>query len=132
MRIVDSLMNEKESTHKRQWRDYQTEGGARPVKDFIMALPDEDRASVLEEMRYVREHGVMGARHVRGEIYEVRASHNTNIYRILFAREGRFKHILLSLEGFQKKTQETPLHEIELAERRLVDWRRQGSVKKDN
>ena len=125
-------MSDKESAHKRQWRDYQTEGGARPVRDFLMALPDEDRAAVLEEMRYVREHGVKAARHIRDEIYEVRASHNTNIYRILFAREGHFKHILLSLEGFHKKTQETPLYEIELAERRLVDWLRQGSVKKEN
>ncbi len=118
-----------ESTHKRQWRDYQTKGGARPVKDFMMALPDEDRATVLVEMKYVSEQGVRVARHIRGEIYEVRVSYNTNIYRILFAREGHFKQILLSLVGFQKKTQETPSYEIRLAERRLADWRRQGAIK---
>ncbi len=130
MRFVDSLVSDKEPKHKRQWRDYQSENGARPVKDFIMTLPDEDRAVVLEEMKHVREHGVKVARHVRAEIYEVRASYKTNTYRILFAREGRFKHILLSLEGFQKKTQETPLREIELAEHRLADWRRRGPAKK--
>jgi hypothetical protein len=38
-----------QSDHQRQWRDYQTESGARPIKDFLLALPDEDRAAVLEE-----------------------------------------------------------------------------------
>lgn len=42
------------------------------------------------------------------DIYEVRAIYNIKAYRILFACEGRFNHILLSLEGFQKKTQQTP------------------------
>jgi len=73
------------SEHKRQWRDYQTESGARPIKDFLLALPDEDRAAVLEEMEYVREHGTSVARHLRHDIYEVRTIYNTKAYRILFA-----------------------------------------------
>ncbi len=32
-------MNSEHSEHKRQWRDYQTENGARPIKDFLLALP---------------------------------------------------------------------------------------------
>jgi hypothetical protein len=40
------------SDHKRQWRDYQTESGTRPVKDFLFTLPDADRAAILEEMEY--------------------------------------------------------------------------------
>jgi phage-related protein len=130
MRVGESLMSDEAPKYKRQWRDYQTESGNRPVKEFLMALPDEDRAAVLEEMRYVRERGLKAARHLRNEIYEVRASYHTKVYRILFAREGRFNHVLLSLEGFQKKTQTTPLSEIELAEQRLADWRRQGAVKR--
>ena len=122
-------MSDKELVYKRQWRDYQTKGGARPVKDFLMALPDEERAAVLDEMKHVSEEGLRVARHLRGEIYEVRVSYNTNIYRILFAREGHFKHILLSLVGFQKKTQATPSYEIRLAEQRLADWRRQGAIR---
>ena len=56
----------------------------------------------------MRAHGTSVARHVRQDIYEVRAFYNTKAYRILFACEGRFHHILLALEGFQKKTQQTP------------------------
>ncbi len=39
-------MSSEQSNHKRQWRDYQTEGGTRPVKDFLLELPDEDRAAI--------------------------------------------------------------------------------------
>ena len=86
--------------------------------------------AVLEEMEYVREHGTSVARHVRQDIYEVRATYDTKAYRILFACEGRFHHILLSLEGFQKKTQQTPRANITLAEQRLADLRRRGKAKR--
>ena len=118
-----------QSGHKRQWRDYHTASGARPIKDFLLALPDEDRAAVLEVMEYVREHGTSVARHVRQDIYEVRATYDTKAYRILFACEGRFQHVLLALNGFQKKTQQTPQAHIKLAEQRLADWRRRGNAK---
>src|SRR5258708_32666159 len=123
-------MSSEQSGHKRQWRDYQTESGARPIKEFLLALPDEDRAAVLEEMEYVREHGTSIARHLRKDIYEVRAIYNTKAYRILFACEVRFQHILLALDGFQKKTQQTPQAHLKLAEQRLADWRRRGKAKR--
>ena len=116
--------------HQRQWRDYHTESGARPIRDFLLALPHEDRAAVLEEMEYVREHGTSVARHLRHDIYEVRTIYNTKAYRILFACEGRFHHVLLALDGFQKKTQQTPQAHIKLAEQRLADWRRRGKAKR--
>ena len=119
-----------QSGHKRQWRDYHTASGARPIKDFLLALPDEDRAAVLEEMEYVREHGISVARHMRQDMYEVRATYDPKAYRILFACEGRFHHVLLALNGFQKKTQRTPQAHIQLAEQRLADWRRRGKAKR--
>ena len=119
-------MSSKQSGYERQWRDYRTESGARPVKDFLLSLPDEDRAAILAEMEHVRQYGKAVARHLRGEIYEVRVFYNTKAYRILFACEGRFNQILLSLEGFQKKTQQTSNAAIRLAEQRLADWQRRG------
>ncbi len=123
-------MRSRLSEHKRQWRDYHTGSGARPIQDFLLALPDEDRAAVLEEMEYVREHGTSVARHVRRDMYEVRATYDTKAYRILFACEGRFHHVLLALDGFQKKTQQIPPAHIKLAEQRLADWRRRGKAKR--
>lgn len=61
-----------------------------------------------------------------GDIYEVRADGKGAIYRILFAPQGKSKQVLLSLEGFKKKTQKTPVATIRLAKRRLRDWERRG------
>jgi phage-related protein len=38
--------------------------------------------------------------------------------------------VLLALDGFNKKTQKTPRATIELAKRRLADWRRRGDQKR--
>jgi len=74
-------------------------------------------------MKEVALEGLAAARHVRGEIYEVRADGDRVSYRILFATEGKRGQILLGLEAFGKKTQKTPPESMALAERRLRDWR---------
>ena len=123
-------MPDEPEQYKRQWRDYRTASGARPVNDFINQLSPEDMATVKAAMNDVAREGLAAARHVRGEIYEVRADGNRQTFRILFATEGRYHQVLLSLEGFSKKTQKTPQEKIELAERRLRDWRQRGAGEK--
>ena len=52
-------------------------------------------------------------KHIREELYELRAMYNSNIYRIFFIfDEGK---IVVLFNGFQKKTQETPEKEIKKA-----------------
>jgi len=114
---------------RRRWRDYRTATGKRPVKEFISALTDDDQTEIAASMKDVTDYGLSMARHVRGEIYEVRASGVRQEYRVLFAVEGARSQILLSLEAFSKKTQKTPPPKIQLAERRLRDWRRRGRRK---
>jgi phage-related protein len=111
---------------KRRWRDYRTAAGRRPVKEFVDELSDVDAAAVVAAMQDVRNEGLAAARHLRGEIYEVRADGDRQTFRILFAPEGRRSQVLLALEGFSKKTQKTPPEKITVAERRLADWRRRG------
>jgi phage-related protein len=96
------------------------------VREFIVKLPADDHAEVAAAMREVKDEGLTAARHVRGDIYEVRASGKDQEFRVLFATEGRRSQILLSLEAFSKKTQKTPPPKIAVAERRLGDWRRRG------
>ena len=111
---------------QRRWRDFRTPSGKRPVREFILDLSDEDAASVLAAMAAVRAQGLRAARHLKGDIYEVRADGDRQTFRVLFANEGKSGRILLSLDGFSKKTQKTPPEKIRLAERRLADWRRRG------
>jgi phage-related protein len=105
-----------------RWRDYRTPAGARPVKEFLDGLSVEDRAEVAAAMADVRIEGLRVARHLRGDISEVRAEGQRSV-RILFAQEGKKGRVLLALEGFEKKSQKTPDHLIRLAERRLTGWR---------
>lgn len=109
--------------HRRQWRDYRTPGGARPVKDFLAKLSDEEAAAIVAGMRDVRDRGTVAARHLRGDIYEVRADAATRSFRLLFSCEGKYSQVLLSLSVYEKRTQKAPTQEIDLAERRLKDWR---------
>lgn len=116
-------MSQSPSGNRRRWRHYETAAGNRPVLEFIRKLPDEDKAAILVAMKEVRREGVRAARHLRGEVFEVRTDGKQVIYRVLFAREGERGQVLLSLVAFSKKTQKTPSAQIELAARRLRDWR---------
>lgn len=111
---------------KHRWRDYSTESGRRPVKEFLRKLSDEDLASVVAAMKEVRQHGLRSARHLEDDIYEVRADGKGVIYRILFAPQGKRSQVFLALEALKKKTQKTPKGAIELAKRRLRDWEGRG------
>lgn len=112
---------------RRRWRDYRTPGGRRPVAEFIDVLSDGDAAAVVAAMKEVAVDGLSAARHLRGDVYEVRADGERATYRILFAQEGRGGQVLLALEAITKKTQKTPATAIGLAERRLADWRGRGA-----
>ncbi len=89
-------------SHRRQWRDYRTAAGGRPIRDFFETLSDEEAAEVVAAMKEVARTGLRAAKHLRGDIYEVRADAQNRSYRILFAAEGRFSHVLLSLVAFPK------------------------------
>jgi phage-related protein len=102
--------------------DFQTLGDL-----FAAAAPDAgpERALVVAYWVQEIEHSedLEAARHLHGEIYEVRASTSTRSFRVLFASEGAQSQVLLSLVAFAKKTQRTPPKAIELAKQRLSDWR---------
>jgi phage-related protein len=50
---------------------------------------------------------------IRDGLYELRMEYNSNIYRVFFIfDEGK---IVVLFNGFQKKTQKTPINEIEKA-----------------
>ena len=110
----------------RRWRVYTTRSGRSPVRDFIAALTDEEAADVAAAMSDVRRDGVRVAKHVEGEIYEVKADSERQTFRILFAQEGAHDQVLLALEAFSKKQQRLPRDRIDLAHRRLRDWRLRG------
>jgi phage-related protein len=94
------------------------------VKEFLAKLSDEEVAAISAGMREVRQRGTAAARHLRDDIYEVRADAATRSFRLLFSCEGKYSQVLLSLSIYEKRTQKAPTQEIDLAEKRLKDWRK--------
>ena len=94
-------MADPQKRRRRQWRDYRTAAGGRPVKAFLNELTDEEVAAIVAGMKEVAASGVRSARHLRGDIYEVRADAPTRSLRLLFSAEGR-----------------------------LSDWRRRGAARR--
>ncbi|MBJ7601193.1 type II toxin-antitoxin system RelE/ParE family toxin [Candidatus Nephthysia bennettiae] len=103
---------------------YSTATGSEPVKEFLDQLSAVDHAVVIAGMREVQRDGLVAARHIAGDIYEVRATRMNRHFRILFALEG--KRILLALDAYNKDTPKMPLAILRRAERRLRDWRSRG------
>lgn len=97
------------------------------MKAFVDELTDEEVAAIVAGMKDVAERGLLAGRHLRGDVYEVRADASTRSFRVLFAAEGSRGQVLLSLSAFEKRTQRTPHRELALAEARLRDWRERGS-----
>ncbi len=104
-----------------RWRRYRTARGGDPVKHFVDDLSEADAVELAAAMKDVQLSGLVAARHLRGDIYEVRASGYRRTLRVLFAAEG--PRVFLALEAFAKKTQKTPPGKIRLAETRLKEWR---------
>ncbi len=123
-KITGSAKKEDElRDYQRQWNFYRTATDRKIVKEELLEFPPDDRAAIAVEMEAVRKEGLEAARHVRDDIYEVRISAKDVIYRVFFATEGRYSQVLLAVRAFNKKDQKTLDREIDLAIKRLKDWR---------
>lgn len=69
------------------------------MAEFVDDLPDRDAAAIVAAMKEVATDGLTAARHLRGEIYELRADAERSSYRILLAVEGKRGQVLLVLES---------------------------------
>ncbi len=116
--------------YRRQWRFYRSAAGREPVRQFLAQLSDEDAAAVAAAMKEVRDAGRshVDVNHLHGEIWQIEVDGQSVIYRLLFAEEGRFGQVLLALVIVNKKWQAAKRRHIQLAERRLAEWRARGSA----
>jgi len=103
---------------------YRDSKGNEPVADFIDALPNETQAKVFRIIDLLGEYGVLlkepYTKQIRGKIRELRVKDHQGAIRVLYFTYTGRRFILL--HGFIKKTEKTPLREIELAEKRMNDF----------
>ena len=102
---------------------YRSASGDEPVREWLKALDKSDRQAIGEDIAYVQYKWPIGkprVDHLRGSIWEVRSKIGNRIARVLFAVEGSE---MILLHAFIKKTQQTNAIDIELANKRLKEWK---------
>ena len=93
------------------------------MREWLKALDKADRQAVGEDIAYVQYKWPIGkprVGHLRGSVWEVRSKMGNRIARVLFAVEGAE---MILLHAFVKKTQQTNPSDIELAIKRLKEWK---------
>jgi phage-related protein len=100
---------------------YQTDAGREPLREWLKKLSREDRRSIGIDLKTVQFGWPLGmplVRKLEPGLWEVRSSLNRRIARRLFTLVG--EHMVL-LHGFVKKSQKTPLSDLEVARSRRVE-----------
>ena len=102
---------------------YRSASGDEPVREWLRALDKTHRQTIGEDIAYVQYKWPIGkprVDHLRGSIWEVRSKIGNRIARVLFAVE---QSEMILLHAFIKKTQQTNPEDIELATKRLKEWK---------
>jgi phage-related protein len=98
---------------------FRTETGREPVREWLKSLPREERRIIGEDLKTVQFGWPLGMPLVRkldAKLWEVRSRLPRRIARVMFtSAEGR----MILLHGFIKKSQKTPMEDLELAKNRL-------------
>jgi phage-related protein len=101
---------------------YRTAGGNEPVLDWLRDLQPEDRRVIGTDLATVQFGWPLGmplCRSLGSGLWEVRSTlPSRRIARVLFFVEGGRIGVV---HGFIKKTQKTPLEDMDLAKRRMKE-----------
>jgi len=108
-------------------RFYTTETGRCPVQEHLDDLPDKTVQKMTWVLRVVRDLGRVPANYLKklvntDDIWEVRVDVGRNTFRLLGFFDRR--ELIILTNSFQKKTYQTLLAEIRLAEERKADYLR--------
>lgn len=102
---------------------FSQDSGKEPVREWLLKLSKEERMIVGQDIEIIQRKWPIGwpfVDHLGDGIWEVRSTLENRIARVLFYIE---KNLMLLLHGFIKKTQKTPIQELNLAKKRLTQWK---------
>ena len=100
---------------------YRTDAGNEPVREWLKSPSREDRRAIGEDIKTAQYGWPLGMpliRKLERGLWEVRSNINQGIARVLFAVDG---NMMILLHGFIKKSQKTPLTDLNTARRRLAN-----------
>ncbi len=98
---------------------FRTETGREPVREWLKSLPRDERRILGEDIKTVQFGWPLGMPLVRklvAGLWEVRSRLPGRIARVTFTADAGQ---MVLLHGFIKKSQKTPVEDLELAKNRL-------------
>ncbi len=102
---------------------YKAENGSIPVKEFVDSLSESAQAKFIFIVDLLEKYGLeVREPYIKSmaghrKLKELRIKTKDNIYRVMFFPFKDKAFILL--HGFEKRSQKTPVQEIETAEKRM-------------
>jgi phage-related protein len=99
-------------------RFFASLSGAEPVREWLLSLSKQDKAIIGEDILKVQYSWPIGkplVDNLGNGLWEVRSRLNDRIARVIFFI---FEKKMILLHGFIKKTQKTPIQELEIALKR--------------
>lgn len=121
---TDIAIPERRSIKRVEVRFFATDKGNEPVREWLKKLPQADRKIVGEDIMTVEVGWPIGmptCDHIRGDLWEIRSKLDTKrIARTLFFLDGKY---LVLTHSFIKKSQTTPKTDIDLALKRIGEYR---------
>jgi len=103
---------------------YRSESGNEPVREWLKALPREEKRKIGEDIKTAQFGWPLGMpliRKIQKDLWEVRTTLESGIARVFFTVDGEY---MVLLHGFIKKSQKTPQNEMKTALARLANYRR--------
>ena len=105
-------------------RFFRYDNGTEPVREWLRSIPKEHRRAIGVDIKTVQFSwpiGMPAVGNLKNGIWEVRTRLDDSIARVLFATDTG---IMILLHGFIKKTRRTPDDDLEIARKRLSDYKR--------
>ena len=103
---------------------YKQENGKEPVREWLKSLKKGERRAIGEDIKMVQEGWPLGMPLVGNlgkGLWEVRSNLPNTIARVLFVMHSGQ---MVLVHGFIKKTQKTPLQDLEIGLKRAKEvWR---------
>ena len=104
---------------------YRTASENEPVRDWLRSLTREEKKTIGEDIKTVQFGWPLGMpliRKLESNLWEVRSHLMNRIARVVFTIiDGN----MVLVHGFIKKSQKTPLDDINLAKKRIAEIRSQ-------
>jgi phage-related protein len=97
---------------------FRTADGREPVREWLRALSQDERKTIGDDIRTVQFGWPLGmplVRKMEAGLWEVRVNIPHGVARVIFTL---FEGDAVLLHGFVKKTQKTPLQDLDTARQR--------------